>query len=64
MLEIAHDFADTAHDSKGVGVLPDDGGQGGDLGFVDDADQDVGFPAGVHALAGDQSGGILTAEWG
>ena len=59
MLEIAHNLADIAHDGEGFGVFPDDIGQDADLGFVDDADQNVGLVAGIHAFGGHQGGAVV-----
>ena len=59
LLEIAHDLVDVAHDGKGMGAFPDDGGQGGGLGPVHHADQDADLLAQVHAGAGDQGGAVV-----
>lgn len=59
MLKIAHDFADIAHDGEGSGVLADDFRKDTDLGFIDDADQNVGFVTGIHALGRNQGGTVM-----
>ena len=42
-----------------MGITLDQTGQGGQLGLVDDADQNIGLPAGVQALGGDQCGAVV-----
>ena len=58
IFEIAHNLADGAHDCEGIRILFDNGSQDCNLLLVDHADQHIGLPAGVHALAGDQGGAV------
>ena len=59
LLEIAHDLIDLAHNGEGMGAVPDDGGQGRNLGTVDNADENIDLLAQIHTLAGDQRGAVM-----
>ena len=58
-MEVAQDFADRVHNGEGVWVAPDDPVHRGNLGLVHHTQQHAGFPPGVHALAGNQGGGVV-----
>ena len=59
VFEIAHYFPDRVHDGESVGIAAADGGKGRGLVFVDHADQHIGLMARIHALGGDQGGGMV-----
>ena len=59
MLEITHHFIDGTHNGKSVGIFPDDGRKSSGLCFVDNTDENIGFPAVIHAFAGDQGSAVI-----
>ena len=60
VLEIAQNLAHGMDDGEGMGILVDDLTDQRHLGLVDHAQKHAGFPAGVHALCGEEGRGVAS----